>query len=75
MSKKTLTSFMKRLRSDAKLQKDFARFASDHGFAIDADELSETDLDAVAGGIDTIPVPEMPAYRAALRKAVKKSTR
>lgn len=64
MTRKTLASFMEQLRSDATLQADFAQFASEHGFAVDGNELSEQDLESIAGGIDTVPLPERQKFGA-----------
>ena len=48
MSKETLAAFLKKVAEDETLRKEFTRFASEHGF--DLGELSDEDLDAVAGG-------------------------
>ena len=48
MSKETLAAFLKKVAADEVLRKEFTQFAAEHGF--DLGELSDEDLDAVAGG-------------------------
>jgi len=50
MSKETLAAFMKKVVEDKALGKEFTQLAADHGFEFALDELSETDLEDVAGG-------------------------
>lgn len=59
MKTNQIRAFFERMTDDADLRRAFIEFADQHGFAI-TDELSEGDLDQVAGGIDTVPLPEMP---------------
>jgi hypothetical protein len=46
MSREAIAAFLNKVAEDESLQKD----AGQHGFDFTSDELSETDLDAVAGG-------------------------
>lgn len=51
MSKEALSSFFKKVADDEALQKKLVEFAAAQGFEFSADELSDTDLDSVAGGL------------------------
>ena len=55
MSKEALSTFLKKVAEDESLQAKLIEFAASHGFEFTADELTESDLDAVAGGASTIP--------------------
>jgi predicted ribosomally synthesized peptide with nif11-like leader len=50
MSREALGAFLKRVGEDRSLRDAFVAFAATHGFAFTADELSEADLEHVAGG-------------------------
>lgn len=51
MSKEALNSFFKKVADDEALQKKLVEFAAAQGFEFSANELSDTDLDSVAGGL------------------------
>lgn len=63
MSSDQLAAFFKRLVQDPELRAAFTAFAAQHGFTLSADQLAEADLDVIAGGIDTVPLPESRALR------------
>ena len=54
MNKTQIAAFLEKAATDPELGAAFAEFATRHGFEIDAEELSDTDLDAVAGGMKEI---------------------
>lgn len=66
MDPTTLTRFFEKLKSDPAMREEFAALAARHGFAFD--ELSDADLDTIAGGIGTWPTPERPARRAPFKR-------
>ena len=51
MSKEALSRFFEKVAQDAELQKKLVDFAAAQGFEFSADELSDSDLNGVAGGI------------------------
>ena len=51
MSKEALTAFLKKVAEDADLQKKLVDFAAAQGFEFSEDELTESDLNGVAGGL------------------------
>ena len=53
MSKEALNAFFKKVADDESLQKKLVEFAAAQGFQFSADELSDSDLDSVAGGLLT----------------------
>ena len=55
MSKEALNAFFKKVADDESLQKKLVEFAAAQGFEFSADELSDSDLDSVAGGLLGIP--------------------
>jgi len=54
MSKEALSAFFKKVADDEGLQKKLIEFAAAQGFEFSADELSDSDLDSVAGGLLSI---------------------
>jgi predicted ribosomally synthesized peptide with nif11-like leader len=50
MSKEALSSFLKKVAEDPALQDKLIEFAAKHGFEFTAEELSEADLENIAGG-------------------------
>jgi len=55
MSKEALSAFFKKVSDDEGLQKKLIEFAAAQGFEFSADELSDSDLDSVAGGLLSSP--------------------
>ena len=55
MSKEALSAFFKKVSDDEGLQKKLIEFAAAQGFEFSADELSDSDLDSVAGGLLSVP--------------------
>ena len=53
MSKEALNAFFKKVADDEALQSKLIEFAAAQGFEFSADELSDSDLDSVAGGLLT----------------------
>ena len=53
MSKEALNAFFKKVADDEGLQKKLVEFAAAQGFEFSADELNDSDLDSVAGGLLT----------------------
>jgi len=51
MSKEALTAFFKKMADDESLQRKLVEFAAAQGFEFSAEELSDSDLDSVAGGL------------------------
>ena len=54
MSKEALSAFFKKVADDEGMQKKLIEFAAAQGFEFSADELSDSDLDSVAGGLLSI---------------------
>ncbi len=54
MSKQAISAFLRKVAEDETLQKDLVDFAEAHGFEFTVDELSDVDLENVAGGLDFI---------------------
>ena len=59
MSKKALAAFFKKAAEDEALQKKLVELAAAEGFDFSSAELSDTDLDSVAGGSFTWKGPEV----------------
>lgn len=59
MTTKTLVAFLEKVREDEKLRAEFFEFAARHGFPMTPDELTDTQLEAVAGGIIRLRSPAM----------------
>ena len=55
MSKDALNAFFKKVSEDSALQSKLIEFAAQQGFEFTSDELSDTDLDSVAGGLTAAP--------------------
>lgn len=53
MSKEALNAFFKKVAEDEALQKKLVEFAAAQGFEFSSDELNDSDLDGVAGGLFT----------------------
>jgi hypothetical protein len=51
MSKEALNAFFKKVADDEGLQKKLVEFAAQQGFEFGPEELSDSDLDGVAGGV------------------------
>jgi len=51
MSKEALNAFFKKVADDENLQKKLVEFAAQQGFEFSPEELSDSDLDGVAGGL------------------------
>jgi len=51
MSKEALNAFFKKVADDESLQKKLVEFAVQQGFEFSPEELSDSDLDGVAGGL------------------------
>ena len=56
MSKEALNAFFKKVAEDEALQKKLIEFAATQGFEFSADELNDSDLDSVAGGLLLSPL-------------------
>lgn len=54
MSKQAISAFLRKVAEDEGLQRDLVEFAEAHGFEFTTDELSEADLENVAGGLEFI---------------------
>ena len=67
MDRKQIDAFFEQMESDPTLRKAFIEFTQHQGLSSLADELSEDDLKSVAGGIDTVPLPELPKLRSSVR--------
>ena len=50
MSKEAIGAFFKKVAQDKAMQEKLIDFAAQNGFEFSLDELSDTDLDAIAGG-------------------------
>ena len=50
MSKEAAIAFLKQVATDADLQRKLAAFAKEQGYEFSVDELSDAELDALAGG-------------------------
>ena len=51
MSKEAVAAFFKKAAEDSALQKKLVELAAAEGFDFSSDELSDTDLDTIAGGV------------------------
>ncbi|NJD17951.1 MAG: Nif11 family protein [Gemmatimonadetes bacterium] len=51
MSKDAVAAFLKKALEDTELRKELTELAGRHGYAFTVDELSETELGSVAGGL------------------------
>lgn len=51
MSKDAVAAFIHDLAKDPKLQQELVEFAAKHGYDFTSDELSESDLSGVTGGV------------------------
>jgi hypothetical protein len=52
-----LDRFLEKLAQNPDMQREFIEFAARHGIDFSAREVSDRELDGVAGGIDPIPIP------------------
>lgn len=75
MDRKQIDGFFEQMEGDPTLRDAFIEFAREHGLSSFADELSAADLEAVAGGIDTVPLPERPRFRASAREPAIRTPR
>ena len=50
MSKEAMAAFFKKAAEDKELQKKIIELAAEEGFDFTSEELSDTDLDTIAGG-------------------------
>jgi len=57
MSQEDLAAFRQKVAESETLRIEFARFAAKRGLGLDADQLSEADLEGVAGGLLGIQKP------------------
>jgi len=55
MSKEAVAAFFKKAAEDSALQEKLVELAAAEGFDFSSDELSDTDLDSIAGGIKLEP--------------------
>ena len=51
MSKEAVAAFLKKVAEDAELQADLVHFALERGYEFTVEELSESELEAAAGGL------------------------
>ena len=56
MSKKAVAEFVADLVKDPALQQELVELASKHGYDFTSDELSESDLAGISGGVLDIPI-------------------
>lgn len=75
MDRKQIDGFFERMEGDSTLRAAFIEFAREHGASSLADQLSEGDLESVSGGIDTVPLPERPMFRAPARGPAMRGTK
>ncbi len=55
MSMKDVAAFIEGIAKDPKLQQDLAELASKYGYNFTSDELNDSDLGGIAGGVMDIP--------------------
>ena len=55
MSKEAVAAFIADLAKDPKLQQELAALASKHGYDFTSDELNDSDLAGISGGVLAIP--------------------
>ena len=56
MSKKAVAAFIEDLAKDPRLQQELAELASKHGYDFTSDELNDSDLTGISGGVLDIPI-------------------
>ena len=55
MSKKSVAAFIADLAKDPNLQQELAELAAKHGYDFTSDELNDSDLAGISGGVLNIP--------------------
>lgn len=56
MSKESVAAFIADLAKDPKLQQELADLAAKHGYEFTSDELNDSDLAGISGGVMDFPI-------------------
>jgi len=68
MSKKSVAAFISDLAKDPNLQQELAELAAKHGYDFTSDELNDSDLAGISGGVLNIPTDIMAAKKKPAKK-------
>ena len=72
MSKQTLMAFLESATRDPELQQELMSLAAKYGYDLSSDELSESELAKVAGGVGFDPGEVLQPLETAKKKPAKK---
>ena len=59
MSKEAVAAFIEGIAKDPKLQQDLAELAAKYGYDFTSDELNDSDLSGISGGVMDIPSADL----------------
>jgi hypothetical protein len=68
MSKKSVAAFIADLAKDPNLQQELAELAAKHGYDFTSDELNDSDLAGISGGVMNIAADIMVAKKKPAKK-------
>lgn len=68
MSKESVAAFIADLAKDPNLQQELAALAAKHGYDFTSDELNDSDLAGISGGVLNIPADIMVAKKKPAKK-------
>ena len=68
MSKESVAAFIEDLAKDPNLQQELADLAAKHGYDFTSDELNDSDLAGISGGVLDIPDIDMVAKKKPAKK-------
>jgi hypothetical protein len=68
MSKKSVAAFIADLAKDPNLQQELAELAAKHGYDFTSDELNDSDMAGISGGVLNIPTDIMVAKKKPAKK-------
>lgn len=68
MSKEAVAAFIEDLAKDPNLQHELAELAAKHGYDFTSDELNDSDLANISGGVLSVPDFDMTAKKKPAKK-------